>query len=228
MTDYKVLREQKSCFGGTGKWTPYKPRKVSGRLVPCAHGLHYCRDEQVLDWLDDELWRFVDLAPDGAIAMLDKRVTSEGMITEKYETWGAEAAKLLAIDCARLAVNWVAPEETREKLHACLDTAVGYMAGYCDNATLMSAKILSEEEFAFAMAEGGLGEDYAANAAAIAVDNVIKWHRNGERASEVIMAADNAVEIALGCGHEAAMRKAQYNLLCLYLKGEQGPFVGEE
>lgn len=228
MTDFKVLRNQRSCFGGKGKWTPYKPRKVWGRLVPCAHGLHYCRDEQVMGWLDDELWQFVDLAPDDAIATPDKRVTSKGMITEKYKTWGAETARLLAIDCARLAVSWVTSDETRERLHACLDTAVGYMAGCCDNAALMSAKRLADEEFAFAMAEGGLGEDYAANAAAIAVDNVMKWSGNGETAQEVAMAAESAVDMARGYDECLSMRKAQYDLLCLYLEGEQGPFVGEE
>ena len=125
MTDYKVLSNGRSCHGGRGKWTPNRRRSVRGSLVPCRRGIHYCRDEQVLAWLDDELWEFVDLTPGEAIDAGDKMVTRAGKVTKKYEAWNERTARLFAVDCSRIAVNRYARHDQRELLHACLDVLIG-------------------------------------------------------------------------------------------------------
>ena len=125
MTDYKVLSNGRSCHGGRGKWTPNRRRSVKDALVPCKNGIHYCRDSQVLAWLDDELWEFVDLTPGEAIDAGDKMVTRAGKVTKKYEAWNERTARLFAVDCSRIAVNRYAGHDQRELLHACLDVLIG-------------------------------------------------------------------------------------------------------
>jgi hypothetical protein len=46
---YKVLAaDQTPHHGGTGKWSKGKWRSVTGELVPCANGIHYCRPDQLI------------------------------------------------------------------------------------------------------------------------------------------------------------------------------------
>lgn len=140
MTDYKVLSNGRSCHGGRGKWTPNRRRSVKDALVPCKNGIHYCRDSQVLAWLNDELWEFVDLTPGEAIDAGDKMVTRAGKVTKKYEAWNERTARLFAVDCSRIAVNRYAGHDQRELLHACLDVHVGYAGGYLDAAARDAAR----------------------------------------------------------------------------------------
>lgn len=140
MTDYKALRNGASCHGGRGKWTPNRRRGVRGEIIPCAHGIHYCRDEQVLRWLGEELWEFIDLTPDEAIDAGDKRVTRAGKVTRKLEAWNETTARLFAVDCARVAVNRYAEAAQRDLLHACLDVLVGCALGCCDAAARSAAE----------------------------------------------------------------------------------------
>lgn len=237
MTDYKTLRNRCSCHGGKGKWTPHKPRHVNGALIPCGNGLHYCRDEQVVGWIDQEIWKFVDLAPNETIALPDKMVTREGMITEKCKHWTKRAAALFAVDCARQALNRDAyglDDDHATALHACLDTVVGYIEGYCDTAAANASSKLSSE--LHGEIGGTLGSYLADTADSV---NLACQYRRSQTMEYVANTASGAASMALpdtdtlslimGYIDDAAEKeqKAQYDILRRYLDGEEGPFVEE-
>lgn len=237
MTDYKTLRNRCSCHGGKGKWTPYKPRHVIGALIPCRSGLHYCRDEQVVGWIDQEIWKFVDLAPKSTCPLADKMVTREGMITEKCKHWNKRSAALFAVDCARQALNRDAcglDNDYATALHACLDTVVGYIEGYCDTNSANAASKLSSEIHGEIYST--LGSYLADTADAV---NIACTYRHSHTLEQVANTTSGAADMALPdreslfvrAGYageeEAAARKAQYAILLRYLNGEEGPFVEE-
>lgn len=135
-TRLKVLSYgQESCHGGTAKWTPYTPIEVSGKIRPCLKGLHYCEGIQILDWLNDELWLFEDLAEkrvknEGG---LGKFVTSKGMITERVKSWNLRTMRLFAVDC-------VAPLCRFSLLEKSLQVARAYANGQTTDEAMWEAR----------------------------------------------------------------------------------------
>ena len=176
--NYKVLRDGRSCHGGKGKWTPNRKRSVRGELAPCKNGLHYCRDEQVLHWLGEGIWEFVDLTPDETIDNGDKMVTRAGKVTKKYETWNERTQRLFAVDCARIAVNRYAQDAQRELLHACLDVAVGCAEGFMDDAARTAA--WDAAGAAAGTADAGAAWDAAGAAARAEQYAILLRYLNGE------------------------------------------------
>jgi hypothetical protein len=238
MTDYKVLSNGRSCHGGRGKWTPNRRRSVKDALVPCKNGIHYCRDSQVLAWLNDELWEFVDLTPGEAIDAGYKMVTRAGKVTKKYEAWNERTARLFAVDCARAVIRY-ARYDQRELLHACLDVHVGYAGGYLDAAARDAARAAAVDA-AWAAARAAAVD--AAWAAARAAARAAAWAAARDAARDAARAAAGAAAgaaardaagAAAGAAAWDAARAAawaaawddQYALLCRYLSGEEGPFV---
>ena len=217
--NYKVLRDGKSCHGGKGKWTPNRKRSVKGDLKPCENGLHYCRDEQVLHWLGEELWEFVDLTPDETIDNGDKMVTRAGKVTKKYETWNERTQRLFAVDCARIAVNRYAQDDQRELLHACLDVTVGYAEGFVDDDARAAAHAAAWD--AWDAAGGAVAAAGAAERAAELAAERAAW-------TAAWTAAGAAWAAAAGAAARAAAGAEQYALLLRYLNGEEGPFVEVE
>lgn len=237
MTDYKTLRNRCSCHGGKGKWTPYKPRHVVGMLIPCKNGLHYCRDEQVVNWIDQEIWEFIDLAPKSTFPLADKMVTREGMITEKCKHWNKRAAALFAVDCARQATNRDADglgDYYAAALHACLDVVVGYIEGYCGHVAVSAATRFADE---LHREIGGHFGSYLADTADSV--NLACSYRHSHTLEYVANNTSGAASMALpdtdtlsivmgyiGDGNEK-VQKEQYAVLLRYLDGEEGPFVEE-
>lgn len=235
MTDYKTLRNRCSCHGGKGKWTPYKPRHVIGVLIPCKNGLHYCRDEQVVGYIDQEIWKFVDLTTNEAVTLHDKMVTRKGMITERFTHWNKRAAALFAVDCARQALNrHDLGDEYTEPLNACLDAIVGYIEGYCETDVARAAMA-----FAFALHHDlffTVGHDESDVADSV---NLACQYRRSQTMEYVANTASGAASMALpdtdtlslvmGCLSDEAEKeqKAQYDILIRYLGGEEGPFAEE-
>jgi len=236
MTDYKTLRNRCSYFGGTGKWTPYKPKHVDGDLVPRQHGLHYCRDEQVINWLAQEIWKFLDITPNETIALPDKRVTREGMITEKCKHWTKRTAALFAVDCARQALNrHDLGDEYTEPLNACLDVIVGYIEGYCDYPAAAATTRLSAELHDESFHTVGHVEAHAADSVTLAChyrhSHTLEYvASNAYAAASMALPDTDILSIVMGfIGDEAEkVQKEQYALLLRYLDGEEGPFVEEE
>jgi len=98
-TLYKVLGDnQKSFHGGSGKWAKGRWRSVKPPLGACAHGLHLCREGDLLTWLGPTIW----LAEAGGerIDQSDKIVVERARIVEKLATWNERTARLFACDCA--------------------------------------------------------------------------------------------------------------------------------
>ena len=220
-TLYKCLDGYESCHGGSGEWTPWMWRSVDGEVTACSNGLHYCKGEQVLQWLSPDLWLFEDGGTRHDYRP-DKCVTDRGRITHRVETWNERTARLFAVDCARIAVNRYARPSQRGLLHACLDVSVGYAEGYCDDAAAAAAADAAWAAQAAARAAARAAADAAQDAAWAAHDaaRAAAW---AARAA----AADAARAAAADATQDDACAE-QYAILLRYLNGEEGPFVEEE
>lgn len=104
MRAYKFL-----AAGGTGRFSDFRwpaptdgePGEwvdASGPLEDCRSGVHACAPEQLLDWIDDELWE-IELGGDvtEGESML---VAERGRLVERVAAWDAEAARAFADACA--------------------------------------------------------------------------------------------------------------------------------
>jgi hypothetical protein len=64
----------------------------------CYHGVHASLTEDMLNWLDDELWK-VEL--DGDITVHDGMlVAGRGRLLRRVDAWNAQTASAFAADCA--------------------------------------------------------------------------------------------------------------------------------
>lgn len=110
MTYYKVLDANGAAFhGGTGYWPlpkgkrPGKWLKVEGSIVACRRGLHFCRDDQLVQWLGPSIW---EIEVRGEIVDAgDKLVCGEARLLRKCDGWNERTARLFAVDCATRALN---------------------------------------------------------------------------------------------------------------------------
>ena len=234
-TLYKCLDGYESCHGGSGEWTPGMWRSVDGEVTACSNGLHYCKGEQVLQWLSPDLWLFEDGGTRHDYRP-DKCVTDRGRITHRVETWSERTARLFAVDCARIAVNRYARPSQRGLLHACLDVSVGYAEGYCDDdaadaarAAARAAPLVARAAAADAAQAAAWAAQAAARAAADAAQDAAWAAQYAAWAAQA--AARAAPLVARAAAADATQDDAwaeQYAILLRYLNGEEGPFVEEE
>ena len=147
MTYYKVLNEDGSCsHGGDGKW--YLPNgscpgkwmpKVTGELVPCQHGYHVCREEDLIHWLGPTIW---EVEPKGVILTHENKVVvREARLLRALDTWDERTARLFAADCAEHVLHLFeevnpnddrprkAIEAARQYANGQITTAAGAAAG---------------------------------------------------------------------------------------------------
>ena len=107
---YKVTGEHgKAYHGGRGSWPlpsgkrPGKLLTVEGEIVACSRGLHFCREDQLLEWLGPVIWKF---EPSGEIVDAgNKLVCAKGRLVARYDGWNERTARLFAVDCATRALN---------------------------------------------------------------------------------------------------------------------------
>ena len=93
------------CHGGYGKWhKPHSYRRpgkwmplIEG-IYPCVRGYHICKGEQVLHWLNEELYE-VEIKGE-QIREDNKIVASEARLVRRITTWNKRTARLFACDCA--------------------------------------------------------------------------------------------------------------------------------
>ena len=106
---FKVLARNErgelvSCNGGTQTWTPGV--KVCahdrGPLVACHNGIHLCRPEDLLHWLNEVICPVTRRSGERIIEV-DKVVVRWAVIGEPLPTWNDRTARLFACDCA----EWV-------------------------------------------------------------------------------------------------------------------------
>lgn len=222
--DYLVLRNRKSHFN-VGRWSPYAMKRVIGNKLTNSNGIMYYHDEQVIPHLVGELWSFTDCTPDETIDEGRWRFTRAGMITERYDGWNPDSARLFANDCARLAVDKYTDGEARAMLHGCLDTALDYLDGYC-RIPDVDEKVETARYVMYGPPRESQGW-HAGHSVVCAMQSLSPMR--GEYASAV-NAACFAADAALAAGgkeEEAAMLKEQHALLRRYAMGESGPFVGQ-
>ena len=75
-----------------GEWV-----RVKGEIQPCLNGIHACTPEQLVDWLDDELWEIELEDPvEGADGDL---VARAGRLVRRVERWNDECARAFIGHC---------------------------------------------------------------------------------------------------------------------------------
>lgn len=75
-----------------GEWV-----RVEGEIQPCLNGVHACTPEQLVDWLDDELWEIeLDDPTRGAEGEL---VARAGRLIRRLESWNDECARAFIRHC---------------------------------------------------------------------------------------------------------------------------------
>jgi hypothetical protein len=106
MKFYKVLGGGgEPCNGGSGKWNLPKGKrpgkwmpKIQG-IVPCERGYHLCRAEDLMFWLNEEIYeaegRGKSIRHDNS-----KDVFEQARLIRKIEPWNEKTACLFAADCA--------------------------------------------------------------------------------------------------------------------------------
>ena len=99
MTAYKFLAQGAVGRFSDFQWPPPGEWVTTQQpLVDCLQGIHAVRMEQLLDWIDDELWE-IELG--GAVAdREDILVAERGRLVRRIESWDEGAAQSFADDCA--------------------------------------------------------------------------------------------------------------------------------
>lgn len=104
MTGYKFL-----AAGSVGRFSdftwPVPQGEAPGEwveggapLTDCLRGVHACRVDQLLDWIDDELW---EIELDGECTDRDSMLIAErGRLTRRVASWDEDTARALGDACA--------------------------------------------------------------------------------------------------------------------------------
>jgi hypothetical protein len=116
---YKVLsRNEKgqlvSCNGGDQVWTPGEKVYAhdKGPLVACANGIHVCREQDLIHWLNEVICPVVEASKE-RIVQDDKVVHRWCVIGEPIDAWNERTARLFACDCAQWALSLVEKPDPR-------------------------------------------------------------------------------------------------------------------
>jgi len=194
---YKVLdSNQRSCNGGFAQWIPgqWMP-PIIGKLIPCENGYHLCHAEDLVDWLDAEIWEaeYRGEIVEGA----NKAVVREARITHKLETWNERSARLFACDCAEQALKLVENPSIRST------EAVRIARLYADGKA-------THTELSTARRAVWIEEEATAGGVAWATAGIVAW-------AAAWSAAKDAVGTAVGTEAKNAMREKQTRLLLQHL-----------
>lgn len=137
---FKVLGKGRvPCHGGSGTWpVAGEWLSVDGPLVLCEHGLHLCREKDLILWLGPEIW---EAECEGErIDATDKVVVRKARLVRKLDTWDERTARLFACDCAERVLpihEKRYPEEKRSR--AAIETARRYAEGKATKEELAAA-----------------------------------------------------------------------------------------
>ena len=135
MIAYKFLSEGAVGFFSRHAWphptedAPGDWVRVEGEIQPCLSGVHACTPEDLVDWLDDELWEIELEDPVGGFD--GKPLARAGRLVRRVESWNDESARAFVRHCvdhtARLAAESLAQAgqtaeaETLDAQRAALD-----------------------------------------------------------------------------------------------------------
>jgi len=218
MTYYKILQDGKSCNGGKAEWdlpvknldSTWEPGgwmpEIKGKLIACERGYHICKDEQVIKWLDDEIY---EVEYKGEIFdHSDKCVAHKCRLIRKYDKWDERTQRLFACDCAEHVLHYFEdkdPDDKRPRL--AIESARLFV-----KAT-QSAQAVRDAAQAAALAAGDAA--WAAGAAAW----YAAWYAAGAAAWYAALAA-------AGAAGAAARDAAGY--AAWYAAGAAGDATGDE
>jgi hypothetical protein len=93
VTGFKFLRDGSIGPFTAFRWEPGRWVEAE-QAVPCEHGVHACRPEDLPFWINDELW---EIELDGDIVAAGHKVVARcGRLVRRVEAWTATAARELA------------------------------------------------------------------------------------------------------------------------------------
>ncbi|MBT9132469.1 MAG: hypothetical protein DDT33_00987 [Firmicutes bacterium] len=106
MRYYKVLEKGGvSCNGGNCEWKLPKGEEPGAwmpkidNIIPCKKGYHLCRTEDIIFWLDEEIY-----TAEGRGEFIrhdnNKDVFQQARLIRKIVTWNKKNARFFAADCA--------------------------------------------------------------------------------------------------------------------------------
>ena len=211
MKYYKVLgKGGVPCNGGTGQWSLPMGKKPGGwmpkidNIVPCQRGYHLCRAEDLICWLNEEIYEAEGRGK--SIRHENKDVFEQARLIRKIETWNERTDRLFAVDCAEHVLpifekQYPNDDRPRKAIHAARDFVDG--------------KISKESLDAARDAEGRVawtGDVAWAAGGAVWAAGTAVW-----AAWDVAWARDVAWDVA-GAVAEAAERKWQTERLFYYLQ----------
>lgn len=144
MTYYKWLDTGRTAHAGfqwpeCGEWVT-----VQGEIIPCENGIHYCRESDLLWWINAELYTF---EPDESEVVehneteATKLVCRRGRLVEQVTTWSGRTTRLFAADCAEHVLHLFEqeyPNDTRPR--EAIETARRYANGEVSAGEASAAK----------------------------------------------------------------------------------------
>ena len=101
---YKILGKGGVAInGGTGQWSLPQDGKPGAwmpkieNIEPCVRGYHLCRVEDLVYWLNAEIYEAEGRGE--FIRHVDKDVFPEARLLRKLDTWDEKSGRLFAADC---------------------------------------------------------------------------------------------------------------------------------
>lgn len=117
MLAYKFLRPEAVALYSGLRWpqpdgdAPGEWVAATDPLVPCVSGIHACRQRDLPQWIDDELWR-IEL--DGELIDQESMIVARrGRLVAQVEEWDTGAARDFAAACVARAREHAASLLTR-------------------------------------------------------------------------------------------------------------------
>ena len=95
-----------------GSWTPGRPRRVRGEIVPCQDGLHFCTLSQAIEWIREGAVPFLVQYRGPLLDHGDKVVAAEARLVRRL-AWDDRLARHFACDCAARALTRLAVPDPR-------------------------------------------------------------------------------------------------------------------
>ena len=107
---YKILgKGGVAANGGIGQWSLPQDGKPGAwmpkieNIEPCVRGYHLCRVEDLVYWLNEEIFEAEGRGE--FIRHGDKDVYPEARLLRKLDAWNEKSARLFAADCAEYVLH---------------------------------------------------------------------------------------------------------------------------
>lgn len=143
---YKVLGNGGiACNGGSGKWNlpvDKKPGKWMPKIeniIPCRSGYHLCRREDLLLWLNEEIYEAEGRGK--SIRDENKDVFQQARLIRKIDNWNEKNTRLFATDCVEHVLNvWEKKYPNNDSPRKAIQAARDFANGIISNKELSAAE----------------------------------------------------------------------------------------